>query len=929
MSDDQPRRSRLGDALKHPLFLANRPTLSAVAAVALLLVHSGASALSLGRLSVQSSLGEPLRAEVDITSISPDEAASLRASLASPDAFRAAGVEFNAALAGAKVALGKKADGRSVIRITGDRSMSEPFVDMVLDFAWNGGKLQRSYTLLIDPPTRVSESPAPVLTSPALSAAPVVATPLPPVASAPSRVPAPVAVAAEPTEPPAPKAAPKAKAKAEPKPQPVAKEPDAVAPPTASSTADNYKVKQGDTLSAIAARHAQSGVSLDQMLVSLYRGNPQAFMGNNMNRLKSGVVLNVPDAAAANEVSAPEARKVIQAHSADFAAFRQQLAQSVPSVPVKESPRQAKGKVEAAVEDRKVASAPATPDKLTLSRGNVAASAAEAKLSKEAERKAAAARMAELARNVDELKKLSEKPATPVASNTTKPTTPAPAAAPVQPPVASVPPGIPVPNAKPAAPAMPPVAAPASAPAAPKPAVAASVPASAPVAPKPEPVASAPAVVAPVASAASVPSAPVPPAPLVASAPVVAASAASAAVAAAPAAPTGLSEPTFLDSLTNNDYVLPGAVGIVALLAGLGLMRLRRRSQEGSETSFLESKLQPDSFFGVSGGQRVDTRDGANSAASSSLSYSLSQLDAIGDVDPVAEADVYLAYGRDLQAEEILKEALRTDPNRSAIRLKLLEVYAKRADVPGFESQALLLRDAIGESGDDWPKAQEMGRSIDPGNPLYGHAGGASVDLDTTMEAVGDLRDPAPTQPATDFMPVAEEPAARLSDDMDIDLDIDLDTPPENTGLEATRPADPDMMLGLETATSKPAAAPVPDTKPTDLPDLDLTLELPDAPASVSPAPDSGFDFGDISLDLDPVKDDAAGTPSQMPDAPQAPEVSESEDADDPLARKLELADEFRRIGDIEGAKDLLDEVIAQASGPMKARAQTMLGELG
>ena len=922
MSDDQPRRSRLGDALKHPLFLANRPTLSAVAVVALLLVHTGASALSLGRLSVQSSLGEPLRAEVDITSITPDEVASLRASLASPEGFRAAGVDFNAALAGAKVALGKKADGRSVIRISGDRSMSEPFVDMVLDFAWNGGKLQRSYTLLIDPPSRVGETPSPVLTAPALSAAPVVATPLPPVAAAPARAPAPAAAVTEVAEPPAPKAASKAKAKPEPKLPVAPKEPEASAP--ASATADSYKVKQGDTLSSIAARHSQSGVSLDQMLVSLYRGNPQAFMGNNMNRLKSGVVLNVPDSAAANEVTAPEARKVIQAHSADFAAFRQQLAQSVPSVPVKESPRQAKGKVEAAVEDRKVTTAPATPDKLTLSRGNVAASAAEAKLSKEAERKAAATRMAELARNVDELKKLSEKPAIPAASTTPKPTTPPPVAAPaapVLPPVASVTPGMTVPSSKPTAPVLPP--APASAPVQPKPAEVASAPA-------PAPVASAPAVAA-VASAASVPSSTVMPAPeAVASAPMAPASAAaSSAVAAAPATPTGLAEPTFLESLTNNDYVLPGAVGVVALLAGLGLMRLRRRSQEGSETSFLESKLQPDSFFGVSGGQRVDTRDGANSAASSSLSYSLSQLDAIGDVDPVAEADVYLAYGRDLQAEEILKEALRTDPNRSAIRLKLLEVYAKRADVAGYESQALLLRDAIGESGEDWPKAQEMGRSIDPGNPLYGHEGSGVVDLDTSMEGAADLRDPLPTQPATDFMPVSEEPAARLADDMDLDLDIDLDMPPENTGLEATRPADPDMMLGLDTSASKPAPAAVAETKPADLPDLDLSLELPDAPASVSPAPDSAFDFGDISLDLDPVAEEAAPTPSQLPDAPQAPEVSEGEDADDPLARKLELADEFRRIGDIEGAKDLLDEVIAQASGSMKARAQTMLGELG
>ncbi|MDZ7814262.1 MAG: FimV/HubP family polar landmark protein [Ideonella sp.] len=909
--------------MKHPLFLANRPTLSAVAAVALLLVHTGASALSLGRLSVQSSLGEPLRAEVDITSISPDEAATLRANLASPEGFRAAGVEFNAALVGAKVALAKRDDGRSVIRITGDRSMAEPFVDMVLDLVWSGGKLQRSYTLLIDPPSRVNEAPSPVLTSPALSAAPVVVTPLPPVASAPlSRVSPPATAAPSPVEATVPKAPAKPKSKVEPKAPAVPKD---VQSPSASS-AENYRVRQGDTLSAIASRHSQSGVSLDQMLVSLYRGNPQAFTGNNMNRLKAGVVLNLPDADASAEVTQPEARQVIQAHSADFAAFRQQLAQSVPSVPVKESPRQAKGKLEAAVEDRKVTAAPATPDKLTLSRGSVAASAAEAKLSKEAERKAAAARMAELARNVDELKKLSDKPATPVAPNLAKPSTPAPVAppaAPVLPPVATVSSGMTVPSSKPTLPVVPPAAAPASVPTLPKPTLLAS----APVPTQPEPSASAPAVAptAPTASAASVPP---PPVSVVASAPVAPASAAASSVlAAAPAAPTGVSEPTFLESLTNNDYVLPVAVGVVALLAGLGLMRLRRRSQEGSETSFLESKLQPDSFFGVSGGQRVDTRDGANSAASSSLSYSLSQLDAIGDVDPVAEADVYLAYGRDLQAEEILKEALRTDPNRSAIRLKLLEVYAKRADVAGFESQALLLRDSIGESGDDWPEAQELGRSIDAGNPLYGHQGGAAVDLDTSRGSA-DLRDPAPTQPATDFIPV-EEPAARLSDDMDIDLDIDLDTPPENTGLEATRPADPDMMLGLDTSASKPAPAAAIDTKPGDLPDLDLTMDLPDAPASVAPAPDSGFDFGDISLDLDPVQEEAAATPSQLPDAPQAPEVSEGDEADDPLARKLELADEFRRIGDIEGAKDLLDEVIAQASGPMKARAQTMLGELG
>src|SRR4029079_12918842 len=109
-----------------------------------------------------------------------------------------------------------------------------------------------------------------------------------------------------------------------------------------------------------------------------------------------------------------------------------------------------------------------------------------------------------------------------------------------------------------------------------------------------------------------------------------------------------------------------------------------------------------------------------------SMTYSLSQLDAIGDVDPVAEADVYLAYGRDLQAEEILKEAMRSNPDRMAIRTKLLEVYAKRRDTKGFELLATQLYSLTRGQGEDWAKAQELGQQIDPENTLY-KPGGAPV----------------------------------------------------------------------------------------------------------------------------------------------------------------------------------------------------------
>ena len=159
------------------------------------------------------------------------------------------------------------------------------------------------------------------------------------------------------------------------------------------------------------------------------------------------------------------------------------------------------------------------------------------------------------------------------------------------------------------------------------------------------------------------------------------------------------------------------------LLLGYGGWRYTQRSKKDSgETSFLESRLQPDSFFGASGGQRIDTRDAGGS--SSSMTYSLSQLDAIGDVDPVAEADVYLAYGRDLQAEEILKEAMRSNPERLAIRTKLLEVYAKRRDIKGFELLATQLFALTRGEGEEWAKTQELGAQIDPDNSMY-RAGGA------------------------------------------------------------------------------------------------------------------------------------------------------------------------------------------------------------
>ncbi len=853
---------------------AARHALSAVAAAALTLASTGSWALGLGRMAVQSALGESLRAEIDITNLSAEEASSLRVKVASAEAYRAAGIDYNAALPGTQVTVAKRADGRSYLRIVSDRVVQEPFVDVILELTWSSGRLVREYTLLLDPPgsTRMATAPAPAPIAPSMSAAPT-----PPAAAAPRPAPAapPMAAAPAPSPAPAPRAAPT--------PAPAPRAATTAAPtPRSGANVDDYKVRQGDTLYRVAQKTQREGVSLDQMLVALFRANPDAFVAENMNRLKAGADLAVPSADKAKETSPADAKQVIQVQSADFGAYRERLAGGVPTVKAAAPSRQAAGKVQAQVDDKKAA-AP-TPDRLTLSQGAVkgAASAVESKVSTDTEKKAQEQRVAELKRNADELKALQQGTSAAV-----KPGAAAPApAAPVVVAAAPPPPPPPAPAPEPAPVAAPPAPAPAPA--------QTSVPAP-PPAPAVDAAASAPAAI----PAASAPT-----------------------IAAKPPVVPVVEEASPLDGLLNSPFLPWGAGAAVALLAGLGIYRWRSRARnESGETSFLESRLQPDSFFGASGGQRIDTRDA--SGAASSMSYSLSQLDAIGDVDPVAEADVYLAYGRDLQAEEILKEAMRSTPDRLAIRTKLLEVYAKRRDTKGFEALATQLFGLTHGDGEDWQKAQELGQQIDPDNPLYQPGGrppaasGALADA-AVVEPLGASTLPLsiiPTEPPNLAPDEIERLGGGAADGVDLDLDLAYTAALATPVLDNTQPL-----------AAKAAAA-----SRLDLPELPAAATAAVAAASRS-GPDSKampFDLSGISLDLGKPKAGKGTEPaldygSLGADSTQQPPLEPS----DPLARKLELAEEFRQIGDKDGARDLLEEVLAKASGPLKARAQSLLDGL-
>ncbi|HMS04464.1 MAG TPA: hypothetical protein PKD73_01530, partial [Burkholderiaceae bacterium] len=131
---------------------ARLSALSMACALSMSVVSVEAQALSLGRLQVRSALGEPLRAEIDVRDVTPDEASSLRVNLASPEVFRAAGIEYPAALNGLQVQLQRRANGQSVLVLTGARPVNEPFLDLILEAGWSTGRVVRDYTALLDPP---------------------------------------------------------------------------------------------------------------------------------------------------------------------------------------------------------------------------------------------------------------------------------------------------------------------------------------------------------------------------------------------------------------------------------------------------------------------------------------------------------------------------------------------------------------------------------------------------------------------------------------------------------------------------------------------------------------------------------------------------------------------------------------------------------
>ncbi|MBA3023158.1 MAG: hypothetical protein KKB48_01045 [Gammaproteobacteria bacterium] len=938
-------------------------------------------------MAVSSNLGQPLKAEIELVAVEKADRNSIVAKLASVEAFKAAGIDYPYALPKLKFAIANRDSAQPRVIITSAQPVNEPFVTLLVEVAWPSGKLMREYTFLLDPVGFAVEPQAETVKpiAPVVSTPPALSEPLPvadampepliapTVPEAPAEA-APAEVSAEATdvEPTAAEQAPVTEAPpaeevaampAEPVQEeaPVVVE-DALSKEEAIPVAENVDIKvvRGDSLSKIALKVKPADVSLERMLVAMYRANSDAFMGKNMNRLKAGKIIRVPDAAEIEAVQQGEAVKVYRAQVEDWNAYRQQLAAVRAEAREQTAQQGASGKVTAAVTE-KAASKEAPTEVLKLSKGEApgdgvaggsASSKEEESVAKAKALKEAQDRTALLEKNVKDLERLAElkKQQAEAAQKAT------------QAPDAGVP--------------------------------TASIGASAPVPAKPV---AKPAVPAPV----EVPQA----------------------------------EVSLIDSLLEDPVLLGGgAAGLIALL-GAGFWLSRRSGKTvpkkaaaavaseaddiGSSTGRIAEPVMPSPDTGDFTQQAEDTAEESHS----------------DEVDPIAEADLFLTFGRDVQAEEVLKEALNSKPGDVPIILKLLSIYSTRKDTNAFMTYARQIKDGGDEAA--WQQVAAMGRELEPGNPYYGGDGEANdagapqveetaepaVDfdlgfgssgsenqesnaLDTMMMDTFATEKSEATAQADDFLGTvvmqpqssssesttilsAKEMQAASEAPMDFDItgahqdsesknkaaestegsntesaasddlifdvtsthpgvpsqmteaagasdqteasdDLMFDVTSTHSGFQAPVAAATaaetaasegldDLMFDITSAQPEETAAAKTETPASD-DSLAFTLDIPEYGQSAEEKPSAPMDIGlgEISLNLDGLGGSDAASP--------AAEVKDERWQE--VATKLDLAKAYQEMGDGAGAKEILEEVMRDGDDQQRASAQSILDQL-
>lgn len=942
-------------------------------AAATSLTSGMAHALGLGEVTLKSALNQPLQAEIELLDIKGLETDEVRPKLASPEDFAKAGVDRQFFLTDLKFTPALNANGKNVIRVTSSKPVREPYLNFMVEVLWPSGRLLREYTLLLDPPLYSPETAAAV--APQLPVA--TPAPRPPAATAPRPAPAPAAVSA-PVRPSAPAAS---------------------APRPASS---EYRTTSRDTLWEVA-QQARAGGSVHQAMLAIQDLNPDAFLDGNINRMKSGQVLRLPTDEQIRSRSQSEALAQVAAQNAAWREGRR----AAPGARQLDATRRNEAGAAPAQSERsdnlrlvapEAGSATSGSDTGGTGGGNSKALADKLAVTQESldssrrESTELKSRVDDLQSQLDKLQRLIQlkdsqlaKLQASVAEQGQAPATSTPPATPVPAPAAPA-------NGQPAAPQAP---APAEQPGATEqaPADAAGTPATAPEAAAP----SEPATPAePQAEQAPIPVAPTPE--------------------PAPAQPLPAEEPDegILASLLANPTMLAllGGGALLLLLVALLIISRRNSAKEAVEQNNViiggnDDSDKFDSDMGLSAGGF----DGLDDDPQVELSTSPASERTIPQTgDPLGEADIYIAYGRFNQAAELLQGAINDEPQRTDLRLKLMEVYAELGDRDGFVRQENELREMGGSTADiDKLKLRYPAMSALAAAALASAAAAArdeepdefnlddlaieepapSAALDDDAFDLDDLdldfdSDRSPTaqaEPADDLadlsleddLQFASTPSTAAEPDLDFDLDLDKEEGATGHDLsdeladfnldldaeEEQKPlsAEDDFLFSLE---DEPAATP--EVAAAEVPSFELPQEPAVDPRSSVDAPLSDFD---LSLDDDePAKDDfaaqldrVAAQLDQMDETPptaSAPVVDEPFDdpfADAPVsadnlagpsdeddfdflsgtdetATKLDLARAYIDMGDSEGARDILDEVVAEGDDAQQQEARELISRL-
>ena len=918
-----------------------------------------AHALGLGEVTLQSSLNQPLVAEIELLEVRDLASNEVIPSLASPEEFVKAGVDRQYFLTDLKFTPVLKPNGKSVIRITSSKTVREPYLNFLVEVLWPNGRLLREYTLLLDPPLYSPQT--------AVAAAPQlpVAAPAPRPASTPAPAPRSVAPA------PAPR-------------------PAAPAPAARAISGSEYKTTANDTLWEIAQR--VGGGSVNQTMLAIQDLNPDAFIGGNINRMKSGQVLRLPDEQQIRSRSNAEA---IAQVSEQNAAWRE--GRAVASRQLDATRRTTAGAAPATAEagdSLKLVAAEAGQATRGSDTGSAGSKALADKLavtqesldSTRRENAELQSRVGDLQSQLDKLQRLVELKDSQLAKMQAElsaaPEAPAPAAA-----------------------QEPPVQTPAGAPEAAPPAAEAATPPTTPpeeAAPdynySEEPAAPVEDSAAATQQPASEPAAAVEPA--------VPVKPAEAAKPATPAPAPAPAPQSFIDDLLANPMTLGLAGGGALLLLLVGLMALSRRNAQkeselqdeladdlSQEQAFASDLDMPEDSFAGLDDEPVQAAQGAGEDRVTAQTG-----------DALGEADIYIAYGRFNQAAELLQNAINDEPHRADLRLKLMEVYAELGDREGFARQDNELREiggvnaeaeqlkskypaiaafagagavaAAASADDDMGEFSLDDLSLDePTAEAPASTGGdlddafdlslddLEADLESDVQSARTEQAPLSLDDDLDFGLVDEPaaPAASADDDLSFDLALDDDK------VELSRPSDDLSAFSLDLDEPAPAASDevddfllsLDDDAPLnpsadDLSDLsiDLAEETPSAnldlpadfdlsledetPAQPVVAPDSfAAQLDEVTAELDQLSTDF----EEPQAAPLAPANSLSSDLDgdddfdflsgtDETATKLDLARAYIDMGDTEGARDILDEVIAEGSDAQQQEAREMIAKM-